>query len=153
MIEKLIKCPKCAAEDSCFAQAINETKFGYNCFQCGYISSDFMVEGEYDFAQLEETMPELYKDLKYKDEQGRVWYPNVINMPEKGVVFINGTSKEDWQWASIKSIPLTKKEIKSGKFKGQTYKSDASSLTGHGQDGFYDACDSLGFFELENVQE
>jgi hypothetical protein len=97
-------------------------------------------------------MPELYKDLKYIDEQKRVWYPNVINTPGKGVVFVNGKSKDNWQWASIKSIPLTKKEMKNPRFKGQTHKSDPKSLQNHGQDGFFDACDELGLFELENTQ-
>jgi hypothetical protein len=152
MIDNLTTCPKCKAPESCYIQDINETKKAYNCFNCGFFANDMMIEGDFDFASFEETMPELYKDIKYIDEQKRVWYPNVINTPEKGVVFVNGKSKDDWQWASIKSMPLTKKEMKMPRFKGQSHKSDPKSLQNHGQDGFFDACDELGLFDIENTE-
>lgn len=143
----MIECPKCKQPECCITIPMNETKNEYGCLACGFFTSDLMIEEDFDFATFEETIPELYKDVKHKDDQGRVWYPNIVNIPDTGIVFLSGTSKEDWQWASIKSVPLTKKEAKSPRFKGQTHKSDPTTLKGWGRDGYFDACDDLGIFD------
>lgn len=146
--DNLTACPKCKAEEACYVTPINEFHNAYACFGCGYTSNDLMVEDEFDFEAYEETMPQLYKDLKYTDEKNRAWYPQAINLEDKGTVFANGTSKEDWQWAGIKTIELTKEEKKSPKFKGKSYKSDSASLKGFGED-FFEACDYIGLFEVK----
>lgn len=151
MKEELKKCQKCQAEESCLINPINEFHNSYTCLSCGFATSDLMVEGEFDFEGFEEELPELYKDIKYIDEKGRVWYPNIVNQLEKGVVFVNGTSKDDWQWASIKSVQLSKEDKKNPRFKGQTHKSDPTTLTAFGQEGYFEACDSLGLFDVENA--
>ena len=56
---------------------------GIFCWGCGYQTNDLMKEGEFDFEGYEEILPELYKDVKHKDEEGRVWYPAVINIEDK----------------------------------------------------------------------
>jgi hypothetical protein len=152
MTETLHKCPKCNIDESCAITPINEFKNAYTCFNCGYATSDLIVEGEFDFDSFEDTLPELYKDIKYKDEQGRVWYPHVVNIEGKGISFINGTSKEDWQWAAIKSVPLSKEDKKNPRFKGQKYKSDPTTLENFGQNGYFDSLDYLGIFEVETPQ-
>ena len=148
MTDQLTSCPKCKAEDACYITSINEFHSGYACFSCGFTTSDLMREGEFDFEQYEEEMPELYKDLKYTDEQGRVWYPQVINIEDKGTVFANGGSKEDWQWAGIKTIELTEEEKELPKFKGKTHKSDSASLQAFEED-FFAACDYIGLFDIK----
>lgn len=55
-------CPKCSC-DGCYITPINEAKNAYFCFGCGFQTNDLMVEGEFDFEQYEETLPELYKDI------------------------------------------------------------------------------------------
>jgi hypothetical protein len=104
-----------------------------------------MKEGEFDFTAFEETLPELYKDVKYVDQENRVWYPISVNLPDRGTVFLNGTSKEDIKWSAIKVIELTEEEKKEPKYKGLTFKSDAKSLQGFGED-FIEACDYIGLF-------
>jgi hypothetical protein len=104
-----------------------------------------MKEGEFDFTTFEETIPELYKDVKYVDQEGRVWYPISVNLPDRGTVFLNGTSKEDIKWSAIKVIELTEEEKKEPKYKGLIYKSDAKSLQNFGED-FIEACDYIGLF-------
>lgn len=148
MTDQLTICPKCKAEESCYITPINEFHKAYACFNCGFTTSDLMREAEFDFESYEEVMPELYKDLKHTDEEGRVWYPQVINIENKGTVFANGTSKADWQWAGIKTIELTEEEKAALKFKGKTHKSDSTSLQGFGSD-FFDACDYIGLFEVK----
>jgi hypothetical protein len=142
--DQMIICPKCGC-DGCYKTPINETKNNYFCWGCGFQTNDLMKEGEFDFTAFEETMPELYKDVKYIDQESRVWYPISINLPDKGTVFLNGTSKEDIKWSAIKVIELTEEEKKEPKYKGLTFKSDAKSLQNFGED-FIEACDYVGLF-------
>lgn len=147
MIEQLTKCPKCNAEDSCWEQDINETAKAYNCYSCGFSTNDLMIESELDIEQFEAEMPELYKDIKHVDEEGRVWYPHVINILTKGTVFASGTSKDDWQWSAIKSVVLTEEEKKNPRYKNATHKSDPTSLMHFGDD-YFEACNYVGLFEI-----
>jgi len=142
--DEMIICPKCDC-DGCYKTPINETKSNYFCWGCGFQTNDLMKEGEFDFTAFEETMPELYKDVKYTDQESRVWYPISINLPDRGTVFLNGTSKEDIKWSAIKVIELTEEEKKEPKYKSLTYKSDAKSLQNFGED-FIEACDYVGLF-------
>ena len=142
--DQLTTCPKCGC-DGCYKTPINEVKFNYFCWGCGFQTNDFMKEGEFDFTAYEEILPELYKDIKYTDEEGRVWYPITINLEDLGTVFLNGTSSTDCQWSAIKVIPLTEEEKAQPKFEGKKYKSDAKSLKNFGND-FIEACDYLGVF-------
>lgn len=143
--DKLTNCPLCEC-DGCYVIPINETKNNYFCWGCGFQTNDLMVEGEFDFAAYEETLPELYKDIKGKDDQGRVWYPISINLPDLGTVFLNGTDASNVNWSAIKVIPLTEEEKQEPKYKGLIYKSDAKSLK-HFAEDFIEACDYIGIFE------
>jgi hypothetical protein len=107
-----------------------------------------MVEGEFDFEQYEETLPELYKDIKYVDAEKRVWYPISINIPDKGTIFLSGKSVEEVQWSAIKVISLTEEEKTQPKYKGLSYKSDAKSMKHFGED-FIEACDYVGVFDKQ----
>jgi hypothetical protein len=112
-----------------------------------------MKEGDFDFEEFESTLPELHKECKTIDEEGRVWYPATINVPTKGTVFLNGSSKDNCFFSGIKTKTLTKKEQKEPRWKGQTHKSDPETLQNFGPLGFYDACEYIGLFELENIEE
>lgn len=142
--DKLGICPKCGC-DGCYITPINETKNNYFCWGCGFQTNDLMKEGEFDFEAYEETLPELYKDVKDIDEQGRVWYPISLNIPDRGTVFLNGKTSEDTFWSAIKVIPLTEEEKQEPKYKGLTFKSDPKSLQSFGKD-FIEACDYIGLF-------
>ena len=142
--DKLSICPKCGC-DGCYITPINEVMNSYFCWGCGYQTNDLMKEGEFDIAEYEATLPELYKDIKQTDASGRVWYPITVNLETKGTVFINGTSVDDAQWAAIKTVQLTEDEMKEPKYKNKTHKSDPKSLMNFGSD-FIEACDYIGFF-------
>lgn len=130
----MIDCPLCGEKGGCYSVPVNEFHNSYLCLGCGFQSSDLMKEGEYDKASFEEQLPELYKDLRTLDSENRAWYPSVVNIEDKGTVFVNGTNKEEWQWSAIKTKKLTLKEKKEPKFKGKEYKSDSKTLTGFGKD-------------------
>lgn len=93
-----------------------------------------MRDGEFNFEEYESELPQLYIDAKKIDSEGKVWYPNVVNIQDKGTVFLNGSSVEDSKWSAIKSVKLTKEEKKDPKFKGKTHKSDSSTLMDFDQD-------------------
>jgi hypothetical protein len=142
--DEMIICPKCGC-DGCYKAPINETKFSYFCWGCGFQTNDLMKEGEFDFVGYEEILPELYKDAKVVDSEGRVWYPITVNLEDKGTVFLNGKSADAIEWSGIKVIELTEEEKEQPKFKNKKYKSDAKSLKSFGND-FIEACDYIGMF-------
>jgi hypothetical protein len=146
MIDNLVTCQKCKAPESCYTQPMNEFHKVYVCFSCGFQTNDLMREGEFNFEDYEQELPELYKDIKHTDEDGKVWYPNVINVDGKGTVFANGTSKDEWEWSGILSVPLTEEEKESQRFKGKKYKSDSKTLKSFGKD-YFGACDYVGLFD------
>jgi long-subunit fatty acid transport protein len=134
MIDKLTDCPHCKQVSAVYTTAINEFHNSYVCLGCGYQTNDLMVEGEYNVEEYEAELPNLYIDAKKVDEKNRVWYPNVVNIPDKGTVFLNGASAEYTEWSAIKNIKLSKEDKKKAIFKGKEYKSDPKSLKNFGDD-------------------
>lgn len=145
--DQLAICPKCKC-DGCYVTPINEFNLNrYFCWGCGFNTTDLMREGEFDFEEVELAMPELYKDLAYTDEERRRWYPTTINIPDKGTVFINGTSIADWQWAGILVREATPEETSKFASKGIKYLSDTKTLRFFEKD-FIEACDYVGIFKM-----
>lgn len=143
--ESLSTCPNCKS-DACYISPLNEVANNYFCFGCGFVTNDLQKENEFDIKLYEESIPELYKDVKAVDEEGRIWYPATINIPDKGTVFLNGTSAITAHWCAIKVRKLTKEEKAQLSNKGVKYKSDASTLRPFGND-FIEALDYIQFFE------
>lgn len=71
-----------------------------------------------------------------------------------GMVFVDGTTKEDWKWAAVNSIPLTKEDRKqevNGKPKypkGVNTKADMANIKHFEQTDFMDALEVIGFYTL-----
>jgi hypothetical protein len=147
MTDQLTTCPRCKC-DGCYVVPINEVHNAYSCFGCGFATNDLMRVDEFNFEEYEAELPHLYVDLKDEDEHGRVWYPQVINVEDRGTIFANGPSKDEWQWAAIKTIKLTEKDKQNPRFKNKEYKSDSSSLKNFGLD-FIEACDYIGVFDIK----
>ena len=62
-----------------------------------------MKENESFYERQLEVLPELYKDLAWKDpETELVWLPNTINT-DAGMVFADGKNADNWNWAAVKS--------------------------------------------------
>ncbi len=141
----LSECPLCHG-DGCYITFMNESAKNYMCFGCGFTSNDLMKVGEFDFEEFESEYPELYKDIAETDSEGRKWYPAVINLPEQGTVFANGTSKENWQWAGILLRELTEAEKEKYAKKNITHLIDTKSQKLFGRD-FIEACDYIGLFK------
>jgi hypothetical protein len=151
MNDKLGYSPLVKKEDSCYIVPINEKYNQYNCLVSGFQTNDLMKESEgFDFEKYEETMPELHKDIKQIDEEGRVWYAQTINVEDKGIVFAGGTSKDDWGFIGIKHILVPEEEKE--KFKRPDgsyikYKNDPKTMKKFTKFEFIDALDYVGLLD------
>ena len=134
-----------------YVTKINDELTSYLDFGSGFTTTTLMKEDSEQVANAIETSPELFKDIRKKDSEGRVWFPATITVPNSGMVFADGTSKKDWGWSAVKSIPLSEEEIKSGRFPaGQTTKMDMNNVKKFPRDkGFIDALEEIGFFGID----
>ncbi len=150
MKDKIIDCPLTGAPEGCYAIPINETLFHYKSLSIGFESSDLWKIGEYDIEKLEETLPELYKDIRIVDDEGRIWYPQVINKEDKGIVFVIGTNKTDWEWAASLHTPVLEEEKERFKRPDGSYvkyKNDPKTLQKFGKTGYIEALLYVGLLE------
>ena len=99
MEESLITCPRCGS-NAC-SEVSNENLTVWNCFGCGFTTNSTMTEGNIEQAEI--VMPELFKDIRFKDSEGKYWYPIVVTLEDKSMVFAEGTSIEDWKWSAVQS--------------------------------------------------
>jgi len=129
--DRLSTCTRCDS-DACYITEVNQDINNYFCYGCGFQSNSLLKEGEKMMEEQMEVLPELYKDLKHEDKTGQVWFPSTINLPEKGMIFANGSTTKNWKWAAVKSVKVTKKEKKKypipGK-KGKYYKNRMDMTT------------------------
>lgn len=147
-MEKLIICPHCGS-DACFVEEVNQDINTYLCYGCGFMTNSLMKEGETFFEEQSSILPELYKDLFFEDGDGKIWMPSSINLPQEGMIFANGSSKNDWGWAAVKAVPVSEEEKEKypihGK-KGEFYewRMDMSSLKMFPERGYIDALSYIG---------
>ncbi len=151
MEEKLIDCPHCGS-NACYEQQISEQVATNFCFGCGFTTSTVMVEGSKLVADSLENSPELYKDLMFIDQDRKVWFPSTVTLPEKGMVFLDGTSKDTWQWSAVNAIEITDEE-KSKYPQGQTHKMDVKNAKRFDKRDFMDALDTIGFFDIAVAEQ
>lgn len=145
-MEKLVDCKRCKG-NACYEQDINNQITTWMCFGCGFTTSTLLTEGSQQVKDAQETSPELYKDLMFTDEDKRVWIPATIMLPEKGMVFADGSNSRDWQWSAAKAV-----ELKEGDKKidpDQTHRMDMQNVRKFGQKDFMDALELIGFYDVD----
>jgi len=128
----------------------------YMCVDCGYTTTSLNTDGSPTIEQYEETTAKLITDLRWVDDKNLVWYPIVLNFPNVGIIFPEGTSKLDWWWTTAPSVDVT--EAEKTKYpvpgaEGQYYKKrvDMSQKEKFASTQFYDACKHAGFILNEDV--
>ncbi len=147
-MDNLTICAKCGS-DACYVDEVNQDIKTYFCYGCGFQTNSLMKEGDVFFERQLEVLPELYKDLLNKDDDGHIWMPTTVNVPEKGMIFANGSSKNQWNWAAVKAVPVTKEEAKKypipGK-KGEYYswRMDMTTLKEFNERDFIEALSYIG---------
>jgi hypothetical protein len=153
VMDKLTTCP-CCGSDACYERHsiddVSEIKT-WLCMTCGFTSHTQMIEGS-EFVQLnEQNTAELIKDLKQVHE-GLAWFPTVVNIPEKGMVFPEGRSIQEWHWKVVKAIPVADEEkekfpIPGTKGKYYKFKMDMKNPLVFDKNNFMDAAEAVGMFE------
>lgn len=146
----LVNCKRCGS-NACYEQVITpdevkETVTTWLCFGCGFTTSTLMTEGSKTIADLLETAPELHKDLLFEDTDKLTWLPSTITLPAKGMVFLDGTSKSDWEWSAVRAVEIPQEELEKYP-KGQTHKMDMPNGKKFKQRDFMDALEYIGFYQ------
>lgn len=150
MKDKLVTCLKCGG-NACYETEIKRFK-SWLCLGCGFQTNTNLKDPQ-NVQEFEETLPELYKDLKFFDLNDRAWYPATINFPQKGIIFANGTSKDDWKWTAMLATEI--KEEEKEKFKKPdveneyfTHKMDPKTAKHYEKNkGFMEAMEYIGMFQ------
>ena len=147
-MDNLTICKHCGS-DACYTQEVTPEITNQFCYGCGFQTNTLMKEGEEFFEQQKELLPELYKDLIHKDEEGQMWMPSMINVPDKGMVFANGTDFNDWKWAAVKAVVVTEEEkhkypIKGKKDQYYEFRMDMTTMRSFFEKDFMDALSYIG---------
>ena len=108
-MDNLIKCAKCGS-DACYVEEVNQDIKTYFCYGCGFQTNSLIKKDSQFFEEQSKILPELYKDLFYTDKEEKIWMASSVNLPQQGMIFANGPSKEDWGWASVKAVPVLEEE-------------------------------------------
>ena len=146
-MEKMIDCPRCGG-NACYEQQVNEEVTTSFCFGCGFTTSTLMEVNSKLLTETLETSPELFKDLMFTGTDNKVWFPATVTLPNKGLVFLDGTSKENWRWAAVQSVEILAEE--KDKFpEEQTHKMDMKNIQYFNQKDFMEALDRINFFDIE----
>lgn len=127
MTEKLIDCSRCGS-NAC-SEMSNDKVTIWICMGCGFTSNNTINDSNVE--QMETTLPELYKALRYKDKGGKYWYPNSVMLDDKAMVFAEGISVENWKWSAVQS--------KDGK-------ADMTTKQEFAERDFMEALDYIGYF-------
>jgi len=120
---------------------------------CGYTTTSLYKIGSDIVKDFEEGCPELFKSIKYNDStSGLVWYPIVLNFPDKGLIFPDGTNSFDWKWRAVPVKEVSEEEKnkypipdKPGEF--YETKADMESSRLYPQSEFQEACRYLNIIE------
>ena len=147
-MDKLTICSRCSS-DACYVEETTPNITTQFCFSCGFQTNSLMKEGEEFYEQQISLLPELYKDLLNKDDDGIVWMPSTVNVPSQGMIFANGPSKTDWGWAAVKAVPVTDEEKEKYPILGQKgkyyeWRMDMTTLQMFPEREFMDALSYIG---------
>ena len=130
MKELLGICPRCGG-NACH-EASNEKFTVWSCFGCGFTANSTTIEE--NLQNIESLIPQLYIDIKFKDDKGYYWYPSTVILEDKSMIFADGKSIEDWKWAGVQS---------------KDNKADMTTVKYFEEKDFMEALDYIGFFEKQ----
>lgn len=153
--DKKITCPHCSSTN-CFQEDYKvETNqvSSYMCMGCGYTTTTLYKHNTEFVKNYEEQCPDLFKDLKFHDkETDLVWYPIVLNFPDVGLIFPDGSNAFDWKWRAVPVKEVSEDEKTKYPVPnqpGEYYKTkaDMESSRLYAQSEFYDACKFLNIIQ------
>ena len=145
--DNLTICPRCGS-DACYHTDLGANYQINMCYGCGFTTNTLMTEDSEFLEEQLEVLPEIYKDLVYKDETGKHWMPSTVSNPNQGMIFIDGKSVNEWKWAACKAVELLEEE-RSRFPEGTTHKMDMSTVKRFDERDFIEALDYIGMFKSE----
>ena len=150
-MESKTNCPCELGSNVCFVEEtlIEEKPFeSFMCFSCGMTSNSFMAIDSEHLEKATENNTQLMNDLKIVDEErGLVWFPSVVNMGERGIIYPDGKAN-DWYWNYAKVVEVPEEERE--QYDGHDKKLDIENPEVFGQFEFLDACKAMGIMVDED---
>ena len=147
-MEQKTKCPCDLNSKNCFVEQteIEGKPFeSYMCFGCGMTSNSYMAIDSDKLEELTKNKTQLMNDLKIMDEErGLIWFPSVLNMGEKGIIYPDG-KQNDWYWNYAKVIDVPEEER--DQYEGHDKRLDIENPEVFGQYEFTDACQAMGIIK------
>ena len=148
-MEQKTQCPLCEGmHDNCFVEQTEvegEPFESYMCFQCGMTTNSYLA---FDSEKLEEytkSHSKLMNDLKiYDEDRDLVWFPSVLNMGEKGIIYPEG-EVNDWHWYYAKVIDILEEDRE--QYEGHERRLDVDNAERFGQFEFTEACMAMGIIK------
>ena len=139
--DELKECSRCGS-DACYSQEVTKDITIELCYGCGFQSNSLMTKGSQFFNEQWELLPELYKALMDEEEDGKIWMPTTINVKDKGMVFANGSGRDNWVWSGVKSVEVQEEEKE--KYKGEKYRTDMATIKHFKERDFMEALSYIG---------
>ena len=140
--DELKICTRCDS-NACYKQEVTKGIHIELCYGCGFQSNSVMTKGSDFFNEQFEILPELYKVLMDDEEEtGKIWMPTTVNIKEQGMVFANGSARDNWCWSAVKAIPVEEEDKE--KYKGEDYRVDMSTVENFRERDFMEALSYIG---------
>ena len=148
-MEQKTNCPLCEdLHSNCFVEQteVEGKPFeSYMCFGCGMTTNSYMAIDSEKLEELTKNNTQLMNDLKIMDEErGLIWFPSVVNMGEKGLIYPDGV-KTDWYWHYAKVIDVPEEQRKH--YEGHDKRLDIENPEVFGQFEFMKACQAMGIIK------
>ena len=152
-MDNLVICDRCGS-DACYVQEVNDKIKNYQCYGCGFISNSLLKKDSRFFEEQIELLPNLYKELMGEAEDGKIWMPSTVNQPEKGMIFANGKSVDNWKWAAVLAVPVTEEEkekypIPNKEDEYYEWRMDMDTMKEFDEKDYIEALDYIGIFSAE----
>lgn len=140
--DELKECTRCGS-DACYSQEVNSEITLELCYGCGFQSNTIMTSGSQFFNEQMETLPDLYKALMDEEEDtGKLWMPSFVNVEDKGMVFADGSNRDNWYWGAAKAVAVADDEKE--KYKGAKYRVDMSTVRHYQERDYMEALSYIG---------
>ncbi len=145
MQDQLTQCRKCSSP-LCYERHSGGV-ISWDCLQCGYNTNTLLLENTEAVVAYEGMVPSLFRDIKFVDKDGFAWFPTTITKEGVGIIFPDGTSKEDWKWAFARHVPVSEEEKERFKRPDGTYhkyKTDMKNVLHFDKEYFSQALEAAG---------
>jgi len=149
-MEQKILSPIDGNTDYCF-ESLDERNgvTSYLDYKTGFTSNSTLKAESDTVKKAEANQPKLVTELSVLDSlRNIVWYPSVINIPLKGMVFPMGT-KDNWSWEVMKVREVTEAEREKYPVpnkEGEFFKTilDVKGKKNYDKDNFMEALKEIG---------